>query len=159
MKRERRDGCAPWPKAKRYRSRRFAARTSGARSTGKKGLDNIYFHCWGNRKKTIRKLRCRICQESFSERKGTVWYQSRLPREKAPAIARHLSEGDGIHKTGRLVEATQETAIWLNRLLGEHGKTLHEEKVRGVRVREAQGDEMWSSVGKKRKTVQPKKTR
>jgi transposase-like protein len=126
---------------------------------GKKGLGNIYFHCWGNPKQTIRKLRCRICQTSFSERKGTVWYLSRLPTEKALAISRHLAEGDGIRKTGRLVGATQETVIRLNRMLGEHGKALHEEKVRGVRVREAQADEMWSFVGKKREAVRPKQPR
>jgi transposase-like protein len=137
----------------------FCCQNERCAEYGKKGLDNIYFHCWGNRKQTIRKLRCRTCQESFSERKGTVWYQSKLPREKALAIARHLSEGDGIRKTGRLVGATQETVIRLNRLLGEHGKALHEEKVRGVRVREAQGDEMWSFVGKKREAVRPKQPR
>lgn len=137
----------------------FCCQNERCAQYGKKGLDNIYFHCWGNRKQTIRKLRCRTCQKSFSERKGTVWYQSKLPREKALAIARHLSEGDGIRKTHRLVGATQETVIRLNRLLGEHGKALHEEKVRGIRVREAQGDEMWSFVGKKRKAVRPKQAR
>ena len=91
--------------------------------------------------------------------KGTVWYLSRLPPEKALAISRHLAEGDGIRKTGRLVGATQETVIRLNRMLGEHGKALHEEKVRGVRVREAQADEMWSFVGKKREAVRPKQPR
>src|SRR5208282_2722820 len=96
-------------------------------------------------------MRCRTCQDEFSERKGTVWYQSRLPQEKALAIARHLAEGDGIRKTGRLVGTKDETVIRLNRLLGEHGKALHEEKIQHVKVREAQADEMWSFVGKKRK--------
>lgn len=137
----------------------FCCQNERCAEYGKKGLGNIYQHGWTNRAKTIRNLRCRTCQDEFSERKGTVWYQSRLPREKALAIARHLSEGDGIRKTHRLVGATQETVIRLNRLLGEHGKALHEEKVRGVRVREAQGDEMWSFVGKKRKAVRPKQAR
>lgn len=137
----------------------FCCQNEQCAEYGKKGLGNIYFHCWNNQKKTIRKLRCRACQTSFSERKGTVWYLSRLPPEKALAISRHLSEGDGIRKTGRLVGATQETVIRLNRLLGEHGKALHEEKIRGVRVREAQADEMWSFVGKKREAVRPKKPR
>ena len=131
----------------------FCCQNERCAEYGKKGLDNIYFHCWGNRKETIRKLRCRTCQESFSERKGTVWYRSKLSREKALSIAQHLSEGDGIRKTGRLVGATQETVIRLSRMLGEHGKALHDEKVRHVRVREAQGDEMWSFVGKKRKAL------
>jgi transposase-like protein len=85
-----------------------------------------------------------------------VWYQSKLSKEKALTLARHLAEGDGIRKMGRLVGATQETVIRWNRLLGEHGKALHEEKVQHVKVREAQADEMWSFVGKKRKAVRSK---
>ena len=131
----------------------FCCQNERCENYGKKGLGNIYQHNWIDQKKTIRRLRCRACQESFSERKGTVWYQSKLSLEKALSIAEHLAEGDGIRKTGRLVRATQETVIRWNRLLGEHGKALHEEKVRHVRVREAQGDEMWSFVGKKRKAV------
>ncbi len=98
-------------------------------------------------------LRCRTCQKEFSERKGTPFYKSQLPIEKAWAVARHLAEGNGIRKTGRLVGVQKDTVVRWNRLLGEHGKALHEEKVRHVRVREAQGDEMWSFVGKKRKAV------
>ena len=133
----------------------FCCQNERCEDYGKKGLGNIYQHLWTNRAKTIRNLRCRRCQKEFSERKGTVWYQSKLPREKALILVRHLAEGDGIRKTGRLVGATQGTVIRWNRLLGEHGKALHEEKVRHVKVREAQADEMWSFVGKKRKAVQP----
>lgn len=121
---------------------------------GKKGQGNVYQHGWVDRKtETIRCLRCRTCQTDFSERKGTPLYQSKLSSAKALTIAQHLAEGDGIRKTSRLTGAMQNTVMRLNRLLGEHGKALHEEKVRNVRVREAQGDEMWSFVGKKRKAV------
>jgi len=121
---------------------------------GKKGQGNIQQRDWTNRKtKAIRYLRCRTCKDEFSERKGTPWYQAKLSEEKALAIARHLAEGDGIRKTSRLVGTKQDTVMRWNRLLGEHGKALHDEKVRHVQVREAQGDEMWSFVGKKRKAV------
>jgi len=131
----------------------FCCQNERCAEYGKKGLGNIYQHWWANRKKTIRKLRCRTCQESFSERKGTPLYQSKLSDAKAQSIAQHLAEGDGIRKTARLTGAMQNTVIRLNRMLGQHGKALHEEKVQHVRVREAQGDEMWSFVGKKRKTM------
>lgn len=134
----------------------FCCQNERCEDCGKKGLGNIYQRGWSDEKQTIRYLRCRTCQKDFSERKGTVWYQSKLPKEKALTLARHLAEGDGIRKTGRLVGATQGTVIRWNRLLGEHGKALHDEKVRHVAVREAQGDEMWSFVEKKRKKVRPK---
>ena len=120
------------------------------RDFGKRSLGNIYQHHWTNRKKTIRRLRCRSCQREFSERKGTPLYQTRIPVEKAVAIARHLAEGNGIRKTSRLLGVPQNTVLRMNRLLGQHGKALHDEKVRGIRVTEAQSDEMWAFVGKKR---------
>lgn len=131
----------------------FCCQNERCEEYGKKGLNNLYQHGWANRKKTIRMLRCRTCQKEFSERKGTPFYKSQLPIEKAWAVARHLAEGNGIRKTGRLVGVQKDTVVRWNRLLGEHGKALHEEKVRHVHVREAQGDEMWSFVGKKRKAV------
>lgn len=123
---------------------------------GKKGLGNIRQHGWTNRAKTIRNLECRTCDLDFSERKGTPWYRAQLSPEKAMGIARHLAEGDGTRKTGRLVGVQKDTVTRWSLLLGMHGKALHDEKVRGVRVREAQADEMWSFVEKKRKTVRPK---
>ncbi len=134
----------------------FCCQNEQCENYGKKGLKNIYHHQWIDKKKTIRRLRCRTCQKSFSERKGTVWYRAKLSWEKALAITRHLAEGDGIRKTARLVDTRDETVIRLNRLLGLHGKALHNEKVRDIHVREAQADEMWSFVGKKREAVRPK---
>ena len=127
---------------------------------GKKELGNLYQHNWVDRKtKRIRNLRCRTCRTECSERKGTPWYHSHLREEEALAVARHLAEGDGIRKTARLVGVDQNTVMRWNRLLGEHGKALHHERVRHVRVREAQGDEMWAFVGKKRGAVRPHRPR
>ena len=120
---------------------------------GKKGLGNIYQHHWTDKKHTIRKLRCCTCQKEFSERKGTPLYYTKLPEAQVLNIAHHLAEGDGIRKTARLTGSMQNTVMRLNRLLGEHGKALHDEKVRDLKVREAQADEMWAFVGKKRQAV------
>ena len=123
---------------------------------GKKGLGNLYQHSWVDRKtKRIRNLRCRACRTECSERKGTPWYRAHLSPEQGLAVARHLAEGDGIRKTARLVNVERNTVMRWNRLLGTHGKALHEEQVRHVKVREVQGDEMWAFVGKKRRPVRP----
>lgn len=90
----------------------FCCQNERCEDYGKKGLDNLYQHGWTDRAETIRILRCRTCQREFSERKGTVWYKSQLPREKALSLARHLAEGDGIRKTGRrIVHALSRRAI------------------------------------------------
>jgi transposase-like protein len=77
----------------------------------------------------------------------------------AVAIAQPLAAGDGIRTTARLLGTHHETVIRWNRQLGEHGNALHEERVRHVRVREAQGDELGAFVGNTRGSVRPKRSR
>lgn len=135
----------------------FCCQNERCRDAGKRDLGNIYHRSWIDRKtKRIRCLRCRTCQKDFSERKGTPWYRSQLSREKALSVTQHLAEGNGIRQTARLTRVMQNTVMRWNRILGQHGKALHDEKVRHVRVREAQGDEMWAFVGKKREALRPK---
>jgi len=82
-----------------------------------------------------------------------------LSPAKGVALAQHLAEGDGIRKTARLVQVDQNTVMRYNRLLGAHGQTLHQARVQHLRVREAQGDEMWAFVGKKRRPLRPPRSR
>ena len=102
-----------------------------------------------------RMLRCKTCRQEFSERKGTPLWHSRLPPEKTIAIAEHLKEGCGIRKTSRLVGASKDGVTNLAKRLGLHARALHNERVRGVNVNEAQFDEKWSFVGKKQKHCDP----
>jgi transposase-like protein len=138
----------------------FCCQNPQCSDVGKKGAGNLSQHSWVDRTtKRIRNLRCRTCRKEFSERKGTPWYRAQLAETTAVAIAQHLAEGDGIRKTARLLGTHHETVIRWNRKLGEHGKALHEERVRHVQVKEAQGDEMWAFVGKKRGPVRPHRPR
>ena len=41
----------------------------------------------------------------------------------------------------------------LTRIAGDHARALHDELVRDVQVKEAQADEKWSFVGKKREIM------
>ncbi|MCA9955070.1 MAG: hypothetical protein H6657_32355 [Ardenticatenaceae bacterium] len=41
----------------------------------------------------IRYLRCRGCQQEFSERKNTALWNSKIPEAKAVSVAKHLAEG------------------------------------------------------------------
>ena len=76
-----------------------------------------------------------------------------MPPEKAEAIANHLKEGCGIRKTGRLVGVTKDSVLSMGVRLGLHVKALHDNRVRGLEVKEVQFDEKWSFVGKKTKTL------
>jgi len=138
----------------------FCCQNPQCPDVGKKGGGNLSQHSWVDRQtQRIRNLRCRTCKTEFSERKGTPWYQAKLSEATAVAIAQHLAEGDGMRKTARLLGTHHETVIRWNRKLGEHGKALHEERVRHVRVKEAQADEMWAFVGTNRSALRPHQPR
>jgi transposase-like protein len=76
-----------------------------------------------------RLLRCRTCKARFSERKGTPLFDSRLPKEKALAVLRHLADGCGARQTGRLAGVDKDTVVRFGLRAGDHAQKLHDELV------------------------------
>ena len=120
---------------------------------GKRGGENLRVHQIYGKSDTIRLLECKVCGVKFSERAHTALSGSRLPREKIITILHHLAEGCGQRRICRLVGVSRDAVSRLTRIAGKHSKALHDELVKGVRVREAQADEKWSFVGKKRESL------
>ncbi len=54
-------------------------------------------------------VHCRTCKARFSERKGTVLEQARLPDATALDVLNHIREGCGTRATGRLVGVDKNT--------------------------------------------------
>ena len=102
-----------------------------------------------------RVLRCSTCGTEFSERKGTPLWGTRMPPERALAIAKHLKEGCGIRKTARLTGASKTGVTSIGIRLGLHAKAVHDERVVGLDVDESQFDEKWAFVEKKQKNCDP----
>lgn len=101
----------------------------------------------------IRYLRCRVCQQEFSERKGTALWNLRVPETKAIAVAEQLSEGTCYKGTARLVRVSEETVQRLAKKLSKHGKAFHDEKVRNLPSSALQADERWGYVTDKAQQV------
>ena len=97
----------------------------------------------------IRYLRCRYCQQEFSERKNTALWNSKIPETKAVSVAEHLADGCGIKSTARLVKVDPSTVRRLNRKVGRHGQQYHEQEVQDVAVTELQADERYGFAGSK----------
>ena len=116
---------------------------------GKRATGNLRFVRWIGRRKDIRFIRCRTCGTEFSERKGTPYFHSILPKDEFDSIVRHLTEGDGIRKTGRLTGHKQDTVSRILKKAGRHAKAFHDEKAQHLPVPEVQFDEKWAFVGKK----------
>lgn len=120
---------------------------------GKRGGNNLRVHQTYGKSDTIRLLECRVCGRKFSERAHTALSGSRLPKEKIILVLHHLAEGCGQRRICRLVGVSRDAVSRLTRIAGNHAKALHDELVSGVQVKEAQADEKWSFVGKKRERV------
>ena len=96
---------------------------------GVRGKGNLSFRGWSGAGKRIRMVFCRTCQGHCSERKGTVFEESRLSPEKAQAVLEHLREGCGTRSTSRLVGVGKDTVTRYVRRAGRHAAQLHDELV------------------------------
>lgn len=101
-------------------------------------------------KDEIRYLRCRACQQEFSERKGSALWNTKVSEAKAVSVGEHLAEGCSVSSTVRLVEVDRSVVRRLNQRLGEHGQAFHEARVQDVEVEALQADERHGYAGHKR---------
>jgi hypothetical protein len=108
---------------------RFCCQNIDCSDYGKRGGENLSVSFRHGSKDQFRMLYCSTCKERFSERKGTLLFGGHLAEEKAIAILKHLAEGCGVRKTGRLVGVSKNTVLRYSRLAGRHAQQLHDECV------------------------------
>ena len=96
---------------------------------GKRGHGNVYFRGWSGRDQRIRMVYCRTCKASYSERKGTAFERSQLPREKVVSVLQHIREGCGIRATSRLTGVSRDTISRYLARAGDQANLLHDELV------------------------------
>ena len=95
---------------------------------GIRGEENIRVRgTYGNN--NTRLLYCLHCKKRFSENRGTLFFNSRLPKDQVVSILEHVAEGNGMRKTGRLTKVGHLTVSRYTKLAGEHAAQLHDELV------------------------------
>jgi transposase-like protein len=99
-----------------------------------------------------RLLYCLICKKTFSEHRGTVFFDARLPKETVISILEHVVEGTGMRKTGRLLKVDHDTVSRYTKLAGEHAEQLHDELV--AFSPEHRGDSIRREVGLRAKEAE-----
>jgi len=82
---------------------------------------------------------------------------NRLSTAKQVQVVSALVEGVSINATCRMTGVAKHTVLNLLRDLGCAAAAFHDSKVRGVRVRRLQCDEIWAFVGAKQKNASPEK--
>jgi transposase-like protein len=107
----------------------LCCQNSACPDAGLRNRGNLVFRGYSGKSGRIRMVHCRTCQARFSERKGTVLEQARLPDDKALSLLKHLQEGCGTRATSRLVEVDKNTVTRYLAVAGAHAATLHDELV------------------------------
>jgi LacI family transcriptional regulator len=107
----------------------LCCQNSDCPAAGLRGQGNLTFRGWSGKGRRIRMVFCRTCKARFSERKGTVLEQARLPDDTVLALLRHIQEGCGTRATSRLLAVDKNTVTRYVAVAGTHAEKLHDELV------------------------------
>ena len=109
---------------------------------------------FGKDRKGYRRHQCRQCKRTFTEPHNVLdgMYTS---VDQAEMVLKLLLEGNSVSSVERITGIHHATILKLLVLAGEKCERIMAQKVRNVKVRDVECDEVWSFVGKKQKRVRP----
>lgn len=102
-------------------------------------------------------LYCRTCGKRFAATRATALFGLHLSTETIRQIIHHAAEGVGVRATARLLEMDKDTVNRVILRAGEHCANVLSSLLISLGLTEAQLDELWTFV-KKRKVLAVKKT-
>jgi len=101
-------------------------------------------------------LRCKTCNQRFSENRNTIFMHSNYSRETIQRIILAVSECNSIRGTARILQLDKDGVNRIVLKAGNHCKRILENLIHDLCLTECQLDELWTFV-KKRKLF-PTKT-
>lgn len=102
--------------------------------------------------KTKDLLYCKTCGKRFASTRGTAFFGLHISDEKIEQIIHHAAEGVGVRATARLLGINKDTVNRVILRAGEHCELVLSNLLRSLKLSEAQLDELWAFV-KKRKIL------
>jgi transposase-like protein len=106
----------------------------------------------GKDRKGHQRFQCLTCKKTFIEPYEKPVGEMILSEEKIISVLHHLVEGCSIRSTERITGVHRDTILKLLVAVGEKCEHLMEERIKGVSVKDVQGDELWGYVWMKEKT-------
>jgi transposase-like protein/IS1 family transposase len=103
----------------------------------------------------VQRYRCPSCNSTFSEPRQKPLGRHYISTEKAAQITQLLLEGMSIRSVSRITGAHQGTILSLLLTVGKKCRNLFDAKVRNVRPRFVQADELWTFIHTKEKHLFP----
>jgi transposase-like protein len=107
---------------------RFCCQNPACPDYGQRGTGRLTV-CGHYGKHSRRLLYCKTCKYRFSERKGTPFFQSRLPDQQVVSLLHHIAEGCGVRKTSRLIGVDKDTVVRYSLRAGRHAAQIHDDLV------------------------------
>ena len=94
-------------------------------------------------------FRCKLCGETFSETRGTIFYDLRTEEEKVLLTLKLLLKRMSITDIAEVLETNEDTIRnWLAKA-AEHSEQVSQKLVHSLSVTQVEMDELWSFVRKK----------
>ena len=97
-------------------------------------------------------LYCRTCGQRFAATQASALFGLHLPAQTIRQIIHHAAEGVGVRATARLLDLDKDTVNRVILRAGEHCARVLSNLLRSLELTEAQLDELWTFV-KKRKVL------
>lgn len=110
----------------------------------------------GKDKKGSQRFRCVPCNRTFTEYQDKPLEGMYLPLEKAALVLNMLLEGMSLRSTSRLTGVEMHTILRLLTVAGNKAERLMSDKIRNLKVKEVQADELWGFIKCKDRTKQTK---
>lgn len=112
---------------------------------GKAEAGNIRIHC-----RKDRRLRCATCNERFSARAGTIFYNLKTDEEKVLTAIKMIGERNSLRGIARTLNTKEDTVGEWAKKAAEHAREVSNLLMIRLNLTQLQVDELWSFVEKKR---------
>ncbi|MGB5987206.1 MAG: hypothetical protein WBG37_18020 [Desulfobacterales bacterium] len=119
---------------------------------GLRGHGNIGIRAKYGKDKNRDLLYCRTCGKRFAASRASALFGLHLPAETIRQIIHHAAEGVGVRATARLLGLDKDTVNRVILRAGEHCARVLSGLLTSLHLTEAQLDELWTFV-KKRKVL------
>src|SRR5579864_7280156 len=108
---------------------------------------------FGKHRNGLQRFRCGSCRKTYTEDHARLFGPMTAPQDKALLAVQLLIEGTSIRSTERITGLHRDTIIRLLVLAGERCIKLLDARMRDLRCKRIQSDEIWTFVAKKDKHV------
>jgi transposase-like protein/IS1 family transposase len=108
---------------------------------------------FGKHRNGLRRFRCPICKKTYTEAHERTLDSMYVPADRAALAVQLLIEGNSIRSTERITKLDRNTIMRLLVLAGQRCESLMNSRMRNVRSRYLQIDEIWTYVQKKNRHV------